>query len=177
MAYAKYTEDVEEFDPSIGRVIQHKKGELKLNPEGSFYVETVYDDEGYDREFVAIGDILTKENSWLNPVAFWENDDKHKSITGVVAQTAAHIIPYLAFGQAWGAVAAAVAMAKTIPTLAKAIEGVFVHEGETQFTKKMNYWENYMQRFERSMSDDAQKKLFSAEMIGQTVGDIFGQLY
>jgi hypothetical protein len=85
MAYAKYTEDVEEFDPSIGRVVQHKKGELKLSPEGSFYVETVYDDEGYDREFVSIGDILTKENSWLNPVAFWENDDKHKSIAGVVA--------------------------------------------------------------------------------------------
>lgn len=177
MAYAKYTEDVEEFDPSIGRVVQHKKGELKLSPEGSFYVETVYDDEGYDREFVSIGDILTKENSWLNPVAFWENDDKHKSIGGVVAQTAAHIIPYLAFGNAWGAVAAAVAMAKTIPTLAKSIEGLSVHEGETKFTKKMNYWENYMRRFDRSMSDDAQKKLFSAEMIGQTVGDIFGQLY
>ena len=75
MAYAKYTE--EEFDPQL--VVQHKKGELKLSPEGSFYVETVYDDP-YDREFVSIG---YSNKSWLNPVV--GNDDKHKSIAGVVA--------------------------------------------------------------------------------------------
>jgi hypothetical protein len=156
IAYAKYEEDVEEFDPNIGRVVKHRKGEYKLNPEGNFYTETVTDQEGYNKEFVALSDILFKESDWINKINVFESDDKHKSIGGVIMNTALHIAPYLFLGEAWGAVAAASIMMQQLPTLAKAVEGLIVPEGETQFTKKMNLFENYMRRFDHSMSDEAQ---------------------
>jgi hypothetical protein len=107
IAYAKYEEDIEEFDPNIGRVVKHRKGEYKLNPEGNFYTETVTDQEGYNKEFVALSDILFKESDWINKINVFESDDKHKSIGGVIMNTALHIAPYLFLGEAWGAVAAA----------------------------------------------------------------------
>jgi hypothetical protein len=49
---------------------------------------------------------------------------------------------------------ASLEMAKVLPVLGKAIHGAFGgDEKDSQFFDSMTQWENYMSRFESSMSD------------------------
>lgn len=178
LVYAKWHEDGEHIDPITGRTVKHKKGEYRLNDDGKFFTETIGKKQGYDEEFVALSDILTKEDSWLNKIDVFDSDDKEKSAVGVIMKTAMSIAPYFTpFATIWGGITAGVTMASVLPTFAKALEGLAIGDKETGFTNTMSLLENYFKRFDKSMSDEGQKKSFGLESIGHTVADIFGQLY
>ena len=179
LVYAKWHEDGTHIDPITGREVKHKKGEYRVNEDGKFFTETIGKKQGYDEEFVALSDILTKEDSWLNKIDFFDSDDKEKSAAGTIMKTAAAIFPYLipGFNGIWGGITAGVAMASVFPTFAKALEGLVVGDKETGFTKSMNLMENYFKRLDTSISDKGQQQSFGLEAIGQTVADIFAQLY
>jgi len=70
-------------------------------------------------------------------------------------KTAAMIAPYLipGFNSIWGGITATMALSSTLPTFAKALEGLVIGDKETAFTKEMNLFENYFKRFETSTSD------------------------
>lgn len=179
LVYAKWHEDGTHVDPITGRTVTHQKGEYRVNDEGKFFTETIGKREGYDEEFVALSDILTKEDSWLNKIDFFDSDDKEKSIAGIIAKTAVSTGMYLIPGvqEVWGAINAALFTASVLPTFAKAIEGLIIGDKNTGFTDTMSLMENYFKRFDHSISDDGQQKQFGLEQFGITVSDIFGQLY
>ena len=179
LVYAKWHEDGEHIDPITGRTVKHKKGDYRLNEDGQFFTETIGKKEGYNEEFVALSDILTKEDSWLNKIDVFDSDDKEKSAIGTVMKTAVAIVPYLIPGvnSVWGGITAAIAMGSVLPTFAKALEGLVVGDKNTGFTDSMSVLENYFRRFDSSMSDEGQQKSFGLESIGQTVADVFGQLF
>ena len=109
LVYAKWDSDGDHIDPITGRTVKHKKGEYRLNDDGKFFTETIGKKQGYDQEFVALSDILTKEDTWLNKIDFFDSDDKEKSAAGTVMKVAASVAPYLVpgFNTIWGGVSAA----------------------------------------------------------------------
>jgi hypothetical protein len=179
LVYATWDEDGTHFDSTLGRDVTHRKGDYKLNEDGKFYTETIGNKQGYGKQYVALSDILTKEDSWLNKVDFFDSDDKDKSAIGTIMKTAAKIAPYFIpyVNTFWGGATAVMSLAEVMPTFAKMLEGLAVGDRETAFTRKMNSLENYFKRFDTSYSDEAQGKLFGMEQLGSTVSDIFGQLY
>ena len=179
LVYATWDEDGTHFDKSLGRTVQHKKGEWKTDDEGMFYTETAGNRELYGKEFVAYSDILTKEDSWANKIDFFDSDDKHKSKFGTVAKTAATILPFMfpVAREVWGGVTAAIGLSTVLPTFGKMMEGLAIGDKETKFTKSMNVLENYWKKFNPSYSDESQGSMFNFEQMTNMVGDIFGQLY
>ena len=73
--------------------IQHKKGEKKLNDQGTYYYEKLNGRSPMNREVLSLGDILTKEDSVLNKIDFMDSDDLEKSTAGVIAKNIAYIAP------------------------------------------------------------------------------------
>ncbi len=179
LVYATWDEDGTHFDKSIGREVQHKKGEWKTDENGEFYTELAGNKQQYGKEYVALSDVLTKEDSWANKLDFFDSDDKEKSLGGQLMKTAATIVPYLIPGvrEVWGGITAAVAMGTVLPTFGKMLEGIAVGDKETAFTKAMSAQENFFNKFNSSHSDEAQKSIINSETMLETVGDIFGQLY
>ena len=178
LVYATWDNDGEHYDEYLGRTVQHKKGEWKTDKNGKFYTETIGDKEAYGKQFVSASDILTREDSWLNNIDFFDSDDLHKSVGGTIFKTAAVIAPYLTpYGMVWGGITAAFALAQVLPTFSKMIGGIFGADEDSDFTKGASLLENYFSKYNDSFSDEAQGKIFSFEQIANLTGDIFGQLY
>lgn len=179
LVYATWDENGTHIDPITGKTVSHKKGDWKLNDLGQFYTETLGDREGYGKQFVAATDTLTKEDSWLNKIDFFDSDGLTKSTTGTIFKLAAEIAPYMipGFGEIWGGINAATQLAAVMPTFSKMLEGVIGGDKETAFTRKMNRLENYWKKFDDSYSDDAQNSTWGLQKMATLVGDIFGQLY
>lgn len=72
---------------------EHKKGEYKYNNFGTYYYETLNGRSSIGKEVLSIGDNLTKEDSFLNSIDFFDSDDLKKSAAGVVAKNIAIIAP------------------------------------------------------------------------------------
>ena len=72
---------------------KHKKGEYKLNPEGTYYYEKLNGRSPLGKTVLSAANILTKEDSALNKIDFMDSDDLEKSATGVIAKNIALIAP------------------------------------------------------------------------------------
>ena len=72
---------------------KHKKGENKLNQYGTYYYEKLNGRTPLGKQILSAADILTKEESALNKVDFFDSDDLHKSAAGVIAKNLALIAP------------------------------------------------------------------------------------
>jgi len=179
LVYATWDEDGEHFDKTLGRTVHHRKGDWKTNDSGQYYTETIGDRQAYDKQFVAFGDTLTKEDSWFNKYDFFDSDGLYKSPVGTTFKMLATIAPYMIpqFNVFWGGAVAATQLATVMPTFAKMLEGIAIGDNETAFTKKMNTLENYWKRFDTSYSDDAQDSNWGYQKMATLIGDIFGQLY
>lgn len=181
LVYATWDEEGEHFDEFLQRNVHHKKGEYKTDSEGNYYCETLGDREVYGKEVVAYGDILTKENSWLNKIDFFDSDGKTKSTFGTAMKTIAGVAPYLipGFNKFYGALTASIGLAEVIPTFYKAIEGLTTGDDaeRSDLFKFASKQEGFMKKFNGSVSDKSKDSLFNLEQAGNLVVDIFGQLY
>lgn len=72
---------------------KHKKGEYKLNPEGTYYYEKLNGRSPIGKTVLSAANILTKEDSTLNKIDFMDSDDLEKSAAGVIAKNIALIAP------------------------------------------------------------------------------------
>lgn len=88
LVLAQYDQD--EVD---GQGNKHKKGEYKLNPEGTYYYEKLNGRSPLGKTVLSAANILTKEDSALNKIDFMDSDDLEKSATGVIAKNIALIAP------------------------------------------------------------------------------------
>lgn len=179
LVYAKWDSDGTHFDKTLGREVEHRKGDWKTDDEGMYYTETAGNKQHYGDDYVAYSDILTKETDWLNKIDFFDSDDKEKSRFGTVMKTVAAVAPYMFpyVREFWGGVTAVVGISSVLPTFGKMLEGMATGDKETAFTKQMNTLENYWSKYNSSHSDAGQQSMINFETMADTVGDIFGQLY
>lgn len=179
LVYAKYDTSGYQANPVTGEMGLHYEGEWMTDENGSYFTMTVNKDELGNKQVVAFEDILTKENSWLNKIDFFDSDGYEKSIVGVTAKTLVHALPYLIpqVRGVMGAVAATVNLVSVMPTFYKALEGIITGDERTSATKGATSVENWFKKFDNSFSKHGREHFFSYESMMSQLGDVFGQLY
>ena len=90
---AQWDEDGEHIDPISGKLVKHKKGQKKINENGTFYYENLNGRSIYGREVLSKFDTLTVDGTFVNKFDFFDSDDKEKSITGSLVKNAVKVIP------------------------------------------------------------------------------------
>lgn len=93
LVYATYDSDGEHYDTFTGQIVQHKKGEYKLNKYGLPYTETLNGRSLVNKEVVSGFDLLTVDGKGANKYDFFDSDGLDKSVTGTVMKSVAAIAP------------------------------------------------------------------------------------
>ena len=175
---AQYDKDIQEPDPETGRMIQHKKGEIKLDDNGMPYYETLGNREVHGKQVLSAFDVITRENSTWNKFDFFDNDGEESSIGSTIAQTVASIaplfIPYV--GQAYAGALVLREGTKLGITLYKMLDGAINNNPNPNFGI-LNTIEAKANQFNTSVSDKSQEKLLTFENFGRLVSDIGSQLF
>lgn len=174
LVLAQYDEDVYE-----GEELIHRKGDLKTDDEGNPYYEELGDRNIYGRDVLHYTDVLTDDLSKFNAYDFFDSDGIDKSIGGIAMKTTANLVPYLipGFRWVWAGMNASLEIAKVLPVLGKAVNGIFGGTEDNELAKDLSKWEGYLGRFESSTSDATRQNPWSLETLGSLVSDITGQLY
>lgn len=163
-----------------GKLVTHKKGDLKYNKNGRPYYEELGNKEIYGRDILHYTDTITIDGQGLNAIDVFDNDGLTKSIGGTLMKSVLQLGPLLipGVGQVYGAVRAAMMTAQAVPTLMKSINGIITNDNEnTQLGQGLTKWENYMSRFQSSVSDESRNKLITFENFGSLINQVGGQLF
>ena len=151
---ASWDEDGTHIDPVTGQEISHKKGDLKLNENGTYYYENLDGRGVYGKQILNKFNTLTTDGSVWNKYDFFDSDDiEQKSIGGSIAKNLALVgsmfIPYVG----WGIAAASVAhqVAGLTATFGKMIAGsdnstLNAIEGWVKSTDRRNLKTEYAQQ-------------------------------
>ena len=105
-ALAQYDKDVDENGIERGQAgfnenkIAHTAGELKINPDtGTYYYEDIDGKNIHGKQLLHVSDVLTREDSPINAIDFFDSDDIHKTPIGSFVKNAALVgsmfIPYI----------------------------------------------------------------------------------
>ena len=118
---AQYDEDGTHEDPITGEIIEHKKGDKKLNANGTYYYESLNGRSPYGKEVLSGFDTLTADGSTLNSLDFFDSDDLDKSVPGSIARAVAQIAPAFipGIGEIYIGLRVLNSMSELIPTFGK----------------------------------------------------------
>ena len=186
LVYAQYEDDDYHEDLITGRKVSHKKGEYKLNDEGSFYVETLGGRNIAGKQVVNPTDLITTDGSAFNKIDFFDSDGEDKSIVGttfkLVTQIAPFLIPYKNFNTYYGGFKMVTGLASVLPTFYKSIEGILLGDStennETALWKAATKTQGFMAKYNTSSYSDAgTNSMWNYEQMGDMVSSIFSQVY
>ena len=178
MVLATYDEDG--YYTENGREVFHHKGEYKLDERtGDPYYEILGNRDAYGKETLHFWDTITRDDSELNKIDFFDSDGLTKSVGGIVARTAFTLLPYFIphVGPVLGYIGATVALGQSLPVLAKSFDTMLTGTDDNQFGQTMKDIENWFDRFKHSQSRDVQGKFWSFENIGDILATSAGQLF
>ena len=118
---AQWDEDGTHKDPITGELVEHKKGDKKLNANGTYYYETLNGRSPYGKDVLSGFDTLTVDGSTLNSLDFFDSDGLDKSIGGSMARAVAQIAPAFisGVGEIYIGLRVLNSMAELVPTLGK----------------------------------------------------------
>ena len=153
--------------------IKYKKGEYKLNDNGTFYYETLGNRSSYGKQLLHYSDIITKEDSPWNKIDFLDSDDIEKSVMGTVAKNVALVGSLFLPGGVGYAVTAATLLQQSLKlgaTLGKMLLG-----SEFGLFNKLEAFTDATD-LHKSVSDYSQEHIWSWENLVQTAGDAISQL-
>lgn len=172
LVLAKYDEDGEHKDPITKKMVQHHKGELKLNDDGQYYYETLGGRSLVGQEVLHASDILTVDGEGINKYDFIDSDGLDKSVTGTIAKTALQVAPLLIGGPiataySWALVGRE--MAKSLPMLYGMVSSLW---GNEEDSKVLNTIAAYGDKFSSGVSEHASSKTFAFENIAALIGDV-----
>lgn len=153
-----------------------------LDPiNGDPYYKELRDGEShYGKDMLHYSDTLTAEDTWLNKYDFFDNDGLDKSVGGTIARTIFKIAPYFIpyVGPVLGAIGAVYGLSRSLPTLAKAINGIVTHDSdETPFGQDLNSALAFFANFDTTKSRHASEHQWSFENIGDMIVTSAQQLF
>lgn len=93
LVYATYDSDGEHYDTFTGQMVQHKKGQYKLNKYGLPYTETLNGRSLLNKEVVSGFDILTVDGKGINKYDFFDSDGLDKSVAGTLMKSVTAVAP------------------------------------------------------------------------------------
>lgn len=180
LVYAQWDEDGVHSDPESGRVVNHKKGDWKVNENGNLFLEKLAGREIYGKQVVNPTDMLTTDGSFANKFDFMDSDSREKSVGATAFKLAVEIAPLLipGVGLPYGGIKAAIGLASVLPTFYKSFESLLMGDNKSPFSDTVTAAEGWMAKFnQRSLSDEGSESLLGIESMGTMVADIFSQLY
>lgn len=170
---AAWDEDGVHVDPVTGKEVTHKKGDLKLNENGTYYYENLDGRSVYGKRILNKFNTLTTDGSAWNKYDFFDSDDiEQKSIGGSIAKNLALVgsmfIPYVG----WGIAAASVVhqSAGLFATLGKMLAGAD--------SPTLNNLEGWVKSTDRRTlkTEYAQQNMWCWENFIDLIGDTTAQL-
>ena len=170
---AQWDEDGTHVDPVTGQTVQHQKGELKLNDNGTYYYESLDGRDTYGRQVLNKMNTITTDGSFWNQYDFFDSDDiKEKSFVGSVAKNLALVgsmfIPYVGWGVAGASVATQ--LVGLTGTLGKMLTG-----SDSPTFSAMEGWSKSLNR-QTAKSEYAQQNMLCWENFIDLIGDTTAQL-
>ena len=151
---------------------KHKKGEYKLNPEGTYYYERLNGRSPIGKTVLSTADILTPEDSILNNIDFMDSDDLEKSTTGVIAKNIALIAPmFTPAAPYYYKAIIAKELVKTLPMVHSLITNL-IGSGENETPKWMNTLAAKGQSLSTTSSSYAKQKTFAFENLANLISDV-----
>lgn len=167
LVLAQYEEDTIDKDGT-----KHKKGDYKLNEEGTYYYETLGGRSPIGKQVLSSLDTLTVDGTKLNKYDFFDSDDIEKSIGGVIAKNVATLIPMFVggpIGTVYSTALIAREMAKSLPMLYGMTTALF---SDSETPKWMNTIAAMGDKFTTGTSDYAKEHTFSIENFGNLISDV-----
>lgn len=151
---------------------KHKKGEYKLNPEGTYYYEKLNGRSPIGKTVLSAADILTKEDSALNKIDFMDSDDLEKSATGVIAKNIALIAPmFTPAAPYYYKAIVAKELTKTLPMLHSVATNLF-GSGDHETPGWMNKLAAKGETLSTSTSTWSKEHTFSFENLANLISDV-----
>ena len=77
-----------------GRVVEHRKGDLKFDENGDPYTELLGNRDASNKEVIHFWDTITRDDSIANKFDFLDNDGLTKSVGGTIMKTAVSLAPF-----------------------------------------------------------------------------------
>ena len=167
LVLAQYEEDTIDKDGT-----KHKKGDYKLNEEGTYYYETLGGRSPIGKQVLSSLDTLTIDGTKLNKYDFFDSDDIEKSVKGVIAKNVATLIPMFVggpIGTVYSTALIAREMAKSLPMLYGMTTALF---SDSETPKWMNTIAAMGDKFTSGTSDYAKEHTFSIENFGNLISDV-----
>lgn len=173
LVMAQWDEDGEHIDPVTGEKVQHNKGELKLNENGTYYYEKLDGRDIYGRQVLNKMNVLTEDGSTWNKYDFFDSDDiEQKSVGGTIMKNLALVgTMFLPYVGPWVAGASiATQLVGLMGTLGKMYSG-----SENQVFSAMEGWSKSLNR-QTAKTEYAQENTWCWENFIGLIGDVAGQL-
>ena len=168
LVMATYEETGTHKDPFTGRLVQHQKGEYKINDQGEYYYETLSGRSAYGKEVKSVFDSLTVDGSAANSYDFFDSDGLDKSVTGTIAKTVAVVAPlFTPIAPYYGYAMLGVQLLDLLPTLYNTTIGNFVETPEF-----LNQMQGLGRSFRGNTTQYSKEHLLSAENFFTIVSDV-----
>ena len=167
---AQWDNDGEHKDLVTGKIVKHKKGDLKLNENGTMFYENLQGRDIYDKQVLSKLDTITTDGSKWNKYDFFDSDDKDKSYLGSLFKVAATLAPLATpIAPYYVGVGLALQTAKLGATLGKIFTG--------NDNKVLSSIEGFIKSVQPSVSDESMEEMWTVENMLNLVGDVYMQLY
>lgn len=172
LVLATYDEDGEHFDPMTGQMVKHKKGQYKMNEEGTYYSEKLNGRSPIGKQVISSMDLLTIDGEGVNKYDFFDSDSLDKSATGTIMKNLVTVAPllYSPIAGIYSAVLIGREMTKSLPMLYGMASSLFASDAED--LSGLNTLAAYAQKYTGGVSEYGQQHMFSFENLGNLIGDV-----
>lgn len=151
---------------------KRKKGEYKLNEYGTYYYERLNGRSPLGKTVLSSFDILTKEDSALNKIDFFDSDDLEKSTAGVIAKNIALIAPmFTPAAPLYYKAIIAKELTKTLPMLYSVATNLF-GSGDNETPEWVNNLAAKGESLTTSTSMWSKEHTFSFENFANLISDV-----
>lgn len=167
---AQWDNDGEHKDLVTGKIVKHKKGDLKLNENGTVFYENLQGRDIYDKQVLSKLDTITTDGSKWNKYDFFDSDDKDKSYLGSLFKVAASLAPLMTpIAPYYVGAGLALQTAKLGATFGKLFTG--------NDNKVLSSIEGFVKSVQPSVSEESMEEMWTVENMLNLVGDVYTQLY
>lgn len=182
MVLDTYDEDGYHFDKVLGINVPHKKGDLVEGDEGTAHFKMVDGEDIYGKTVLNPFSTITVDGSAADKYAFWDNDDKEKSVIGSTVSTIVRLAPFfITRGKIGKRYAEMLFFDTTADFVQRLIGDIADLTGNTpensEWMRTMNTINGWFRRRDRGSSQYSQDKLFTYENVMNLLSDVVEQQY